>query len=205
MATAWVRALFLLPYTVLALALLLLVIGLRSDAQDLGGEILWGLAALQLLVAYLILLFALRQAVPANAVSPMVWLSLLFLVIVMQTGVAFWTYRYSPLDVPPDRVYLYGLACFSMMFFFGVVPLAITIWLLIRGLPLRPCIAGLLAGFGSGLVAEAVYRTHCSYSHLSHVLPWHGGAVLALGLVGFYCGFLWEKRRIRQYEHNHRP
>jgi hypothetical protein len=205
MSSGWIRALFVLPYFVLALAFLLLVLGLRSDAEELGGEVLWGLAAIQLLAAYSIFTVALRQAVPGNAVGPAGWLSIPLLVIVTQVGVALWTYRCSPLDVPSGRVYTYGLACFSMMTLFGVVPVAMAFWLLARGLPLQPRVAGLLTGLGSGLAAEAVYRMHCSYSHWSHILPWHGGAVLFLGLVGFYCGFLWEKRRLRQYENYHRP
>lgn len=199
MASEWIRALFLLPYALFALVLLLLATGLRPDAQDLGAEVLWGLAALQLLAAYLIFSVAFRQAVPANAVSPMTLLFFPFLVFVMQAGVAYWTYRYSPLEVPSDSVYVYGLACLGMMCLFGAVPLVIAVRLLGRGLPLRPGFAGLVIGLGSGLVADAVYRTHCAYSHWSHILPWHGGAVLLLALVGFGAGILWEKRRLRQY------
>jgi hypothetical protein len=203
MASGWVRALFLVPYALLALVFLLLVFGLRPDAEDVGGEVLWGFAVLQLLAAYSIFIVALRQAVPGSAVGPSAWFSVFLLILVMQVGVALWTYRQSPLDVPSDRVYTYGLACFSMMSLLGFVPAAIAFWLLGRGLPLRPRVAGVLAGLGGGLVAESVYRTHCAYSHWTHILPWHGGAVLLLGLVGFYCGVLWEKRRLRRYEHEH--
>jgi hypothetical protein len=204
LSSGWLRALFVLPYALLALVLLLLVTGLRSDSQDLGLEVLWGLGFLQLLSAYLIFSVALRQAVPGDAVNPKFWLASPALALLVPMVVAIWTYMESPLEIPAERVLGYGLACFSLTSLLGVLPLVIGLWLLSRGLPLRPRVAGLLTGLGGGLLAEAVYRMHCPYSHLSHVLPWHGGAVLLLGLVGFCSGVLWENRRLRQWQDQHR-
>jgi hypothetical protein len=200
LSSGWVRALFLLPYALLTLAVFLFGVGLRSDARALGPAILWGLLILQLLFAYLILFVALRHGVPGNAVSPKMWLGLPLLVLSLQVGVALLTYQYSPLEPPPDRVEQYGLICLGTMSFLGLVPLAVVVWLLSRGFPLQPRVAGLLTGFGSGLVAEALYRTHCPYSNMSHILVWHVGAVLMLGLVGLCCGLYWESRRLRRWE-----
>lgn len=203
LSSGWLRALFVLPYALLALAVLLLALGLRSDSQNLGPGVLWGLGLLQLMAAYMIFHVALQQAVPGDAVSPKVWLASPVLVLVVQAVVAMWTYRNSPLKVPSEQMLAYGMACFSLTSLLGFLPLVIGLWLLSRGLPLRPRVAGLLTGLGGGLLAEAVYRMHCPFSHLSHVLPWHGGAVLMLGLVGFASGVLWETRRLRHWEKQH--
>lgn len=203
LSPGWLRALFVLPYALLALAGVVLVLGLRSDSHSLGLEVLWGLGLLQLLLAYFIFYVALRQAVPGDAVSREVWLASPALVLVTQMVVAMWTYQYSPLEISSEHVLGYGMACFCLTSLLGFLPLVIGLWLLSRGLPLRPRIAGFLAGLGGGLLAEAVYRMHCPYSHLSHVLPWHGGAVLFLGLVGFCSGVWWENRRLRQWENQH--
>ncbi len=195
----WIRSLFVIPYALAGLGVLLLSLGLRRDAQELGPEILWGLAVLEFLAAYLIVFVALRQAVPGNTTSPRVWVGLPLLALALQSGVAWWSYQSSPLPVPPGQTLRYGMACFGLMSVFGLVPLALSLWLLSRGLPLRPRIAGLLAGFGGGLVAEAIYRSHCPYSNLNHVITWHGGAILMLGLMGFCCGVWWESLRARRW------
>ena len=204
LSSGWLRALFILPYAFFALAVLLLALGLRSDSENLGPGVLWGLGFLQLMVAYFIFYIALRQAVPGEAVGPRVWLAFPAIILLVQMVVAMWTYRYSPLEIPSERVLPYGLACFSLTSLFAVVPLVIGLWLLSRGLALRPRVAGLLTGLGGGLLAEAVYRMHCPFSQLTHVLPWHGGAVLMLGLVGFCSGVLWEALRLRRWEEQHR-
>lgn len=205
LSSAWVRVLFLVPYALLALAVLLLVSDLRADAPELGPEILWGLATLQLLVAYLVFSIALRQAVPGDTAGSKPWLGFPALVLGVQFGVAMWTYRYSGLVVPPERVVTYGLVCFGMMAVIGLAPLAGGLLLLSRGLPLKPRLAGLVSGFAAGLLAEAVYRTHCSFSQWSHIVPWHGGAVVLLGLAGFWAGLLWDERRLREWRTRHSP
>jgi hypothetical protein len=81
----------------------------------------------------------------------------------------------------------------------GVVPALTALWLLTRGLPLRPKLAGLFAGLAGGMLAEGVYRLHCGLSHPGHVAPWHTGAVLVIGLLGGVFGLWWERNRIRRF------
>ena len=54
LSSVWLRAVFVWPYALVALGALLIVLGLRSDARNLGPEILWGLGFLQLLFTYLV-------------------------------------------------------------------------------------------------------------------------------------------------------
>jgi hypothetical protein len=204
LSSVWLRAAFVLPYALIALATLLIVLGLRADAGDLSPQVLWGLGSLQLLFAFFVFCIALKHAVPGETVGMRVWLSLPLLALLVITAVAQWTHLVSPMEIPGERVLTYGMACFGLTFLFGLVPLVVGLWLLSRGLTLRPRVAGLLIGLGGGLLAEAVYRMHCPFSNLSHVLPWHGGAVLLLGLMGLFAGIYWETRELRQWERRHR-
>jgi hypothetical protein len=94
--------------------------------------------------------------------------------------------------------------CFWRISMLGVPPVLLVLWLLSRGLPLRPKIAGLLAGIGGGLVSEGVYRLHCGVSHPAHVVGWHTTAVLVMGLLGLLAGMWWERHQLRRWREQSR-
>jgi hypothetical protein len=193
------KAIGILPYALLALATMTLVFGLRRDASELGAWVLWGLGAVQLLVAYGIFLLVVRDTIPGRAARPGIWLAALVAVVGAQLGVAYLTFGRSPLMVPSEREVAIGASCLARMTLVALPVLLLALVVASRGLPLRPRIIGLVSGFASGLVAEAVYRTHCPFSHTSHVLPWHGGAVALLGLIGFFAGAVWGLRQTRMW------
>jgi hypothetical protein len=56
--------------------------------------------------------------------------------------------------------------------------------LLARGLPMRPGIAGSLAGMGAGTAVDGGWRLYCAYSNPTHVIFSHGGAVVVLTVAG---------------------
>ena len=74
----------------------------------------------------------------------------------------------------------------------------VTFWLLLRALPTRAPLAGLLGGAGAGASADGLLHLICPMSDLHHVLVWHTGAVVLLAVGGFLAGTLWERRRSRQ-------
>ena len=74
----------------------------------------------------------------------------------------------------------------------------LTLFLVLRALPLRPCITGLLGGAGAGLVADGINHLLCPVSDLRHVLVWPTGAILVLMTLGWIAGRIWELLRSPQ-------
>ena len=93
----------------------------------------------------------------------------------------------------PDPLTTMGPACFALQAGLGLSALVAAGALILRAAPLRAAGAALLAGAGTGLMAEGVYHLHCPITDLRHVLVWHGGAVAALALVGLLAGRAFER------------
>ena len=81
----------------------------------------------------------------------------------------------------------------------GLLPLAIGLFLVARGLLHRPVLSGLSIGLASGLVAESLYRAHCPYSGFEHMLPWHSGAIVLMSMAGLVAGWVWSRRQTREW------
>lgn len=195
---AWMSALVAAPVALLLLSIVLVVFGLRNDAESIGGWALWGPASLMVGAAYAILMVALVQRAPESTVSRGWWIALPLLAIAVQLGGAYWTFAYS---APPAPATVQTEAmCFWRITALGVPPVLLVLWLLSRGLPLRPKIAGLLGGVGGGLISEGVYRLHCGMSHTAHVITWHTGAILVMGLLGLVAGVWWERHKLHEWQ-----
>ncbi len=194
---AWMSALVAIPVALCLLSLVLVVYGLRNDASLIGGWALWGPASLMVGAAYAVLTLALVQRAPESTVSRLWWIALPLLAIAIQLGGTYWTLAYSG---PPAAVSWQSESmCFGRISALGVPPVILVLWLLSRGLPLRPKVAGLLAGIGGGLVSEGVYRLHCGMSHPAHIVVWHTGAILVMGLFGLIAGMWWERRQLQSW------
>lgn len=61
---------------------------------------------------------------------------------------------------------------------------ALTSVLVLHAFPVRPGVAGLLAGLGGGLMADAGWRLFCHFSDPAHVLGAHLGSVLVVAAAG---------------------
>ena len=195
---AWMSALVAIPVALFLLSLVLVVYGLRSDAAAIGGWALWGPASLMVLASYAVLVLALVQRAPESTVSRMWWVALPLLAIAMQLGGTYWTLAHS--GPPADASWQTEALCFGRISALGVPPVILVLWLLSRGLPLRPKVAGLLAGIGGGLVSESVYRLSCGMSNPAHIVPWHTGAILVMGLFGLIAGMWWERRQLQSWQ-----
>ncbi len=189
----WKTALVALPLVVATLSLVLVYFGLRSDAEAIGPWPLWGPATLMILAAYGALVMALAQRSPETTVSWVWWTALPVAVVGLQLGGAYWTYLQSQ---PPLAGGQSEAMCFWRVSLLGLPSVLIVLWLLSRGFPLRPKVAALTAGTAGGVLAEGIYRLHCGLSHPSHIVTWHTGAVLVMGLLGLLTGLWWERRRL---------
>jgi len=199
--SGWTSALVAIPLTVFLLSLVLVIFGLRTDAPTIGTWALWGPATAMIAVAYGALVLALAQRSPETTVSWLWWTVLPVVAMAFQLAGAYWTYTNSaPLGPVGWRT---EAMCFGRISLLGLPPVLAVLWLLSKGLPLRPRLAGLTAGIGGGLLSEGVYRLHCGVSHPTHIITWHTGAVLVMGIVGLLVGLWWERRRLDAWDSHH--
>lgn len=186
-------------WTCWLLALLLLLpalVGVRFNASELGPWLTWGASAAQLLVGAALVFLALREAIPGFAAPQGVMVAALLAAVVVEVAVALLTHAVCPC---PARGFFGGVACWGSETALGVPALLLTLWLVARAYPLAPARAGLLGGVGAGVAADGVQHLICPISDLRHVLVWHGGALVALGVLGWVVGWVWQRRREQQW------
>ena len=180
----WQRAALALPALVLAFAAAPGVLGLRQDLSSIGPLLAWGGSLAQLVVAAALLAAALREAVPGESVSGTSGRALLATSAALTVILALVTSIVSPEQGGRPETYYDWLFCWRGAVLVGAPVLLLVLVLISRGLVMRPGLAGALAGMVPGTAVDGGWRLYCNYSNPSHVLPSHGGAVLALTLVG---------------------
>ena len=185
----WKRAFWIFPLALLLAVAILAVFHLRTDASNFTPLALYGFILLQVAVCYLLLSAVLRTGVPGS------FLSLSSLALLGITAAAVFLaasrvhYSVSPNLPPGGREISMGAACIAIVGIMGAASLIGGFFLARYGLPLRSGATGLLLGLGSGLAVEAVWRLHCPFTSWSHVLVFHGGAVLILAFAGAVFGY----------------
>lgn len=198
---ASVRALWVALWAALALAGLPVVIGFRADIASLGFALSWGAAVFECIAGLGLVVLALREAVPGSGVTRPVGSAALAAGIAVQVLVAAlsWLQRGMPSGSFPPR----GAHCFPMESTLALPALALTMVLVGRAYAVRPRWAGVLGGAGAGVVTDGIWHLICPFADLSHVLVWHGGAVLALAALGWIVGTAVEVVRRRALSSRH--
>jgi hypothetical protein len=190
------RAFEVALWGVLALLLAPTVFGVRHDAAVLGIMLTWGAAVLEAAAGVLVVVLALREAIPGSGIGRGRALAALAGGVAVQSAVALLTWMGGP-AAPEALVHHSGATCFAMQGALALPALALTIVLVLRALPVRPPWAGALAGLGAGLLADAAWHLVCPLCDLHHLLVWHGAATAALVVAGWLSGVAWERRRVR--------
>lgn len=183
---AWVRARWVAIWAALAMAVLPLGMGMRADVVSLGFALSWGGAVLECITGLGLVVLALREAVPGSGVTRPVGSAALAAgaAVLILLAVLSWLRRGVPVgSFPPE-----GAHCFPMESTLALPALALTMVLVGRAYAVRPRWAGVLGGAGAGVVTDGIWHLVCPYAQLSHVLVWHGGAVLALATLGWLLG-----------------
>jgi hypothetical protein len=184
----WKRTLLLVPAAALAFAAAPGVLGIRSDVITIGALLSWGGSLVQLGVAVALIAAAMREAVPGEAVAGSTARLLLVAGLASIALLALATNIVSPEHRERAETFADWLLCWRGVVLAGLPLLLVLLVLVARGLPMRPALAGALAGMGAGAAVDGGWRLYCNYSNPSHVLSSHGGAVLALTLLGLLAG-----------------
>ncbi|MBP7677248.1 MAG: DUF1109 family protein [Thermoanaerobaculia bacterium] len=182
------RALALLAWAPLAAAFVLALRGLRPDAAELGLLLTWGVVLAEVSAGAGLVALALAEAVPARGPGRPAALLALGGAAALFVALAAATRRASRGMEVDDPLVSFGPACAGMQGLIGLTAFAVAALLVLRAAPMRARLAGLLAGAGTGFLAEGVYHLDCPITHLSHVLVWHGSAILLLALLGLAFG-----------------
>lgn len=197
----WQRAALLAPAVLLAAAAAPAVLGVRFDLAQLGPWLAWGGSAVELAFAVMLIAASLREAVPAQMVPRSTAAWLLAAAAATTAVLAVTTNIVSPEPQVRDETFRSWAFCWQGAVLVGAPLLLAILVFIVRGLPARPALAGALAGMGAGAAVDGGWRLYCSYSAPAHVLPSHGGAVLALTLVGVLAGTIVRaagNRRVRR-------
>jgi hypothetical protein len=189
------RSILLVPWTLLALATFWSKFGFRPDLPQLGTVLAWGLSIAQLLLALMVAVSSLKESTPGSGLPrATLWACALGAFGFHLAGLAL-AFHQSPFPAPPSLVAVELKACLYYEFLIAAPLLLIGLWLLGRGLPLRPATAGALAGLAAGLLADSSWRLICPFTFPSHVLPSHTGPILGMVVLGAGLGALIDRLR----------
>lgn len=198
MASPARRALVLLAWAPVTVALVLAIAPTRPDTAELGWLFSWGVVLAELVAGAGLVTLALGEAVPGRGAGRQAGLgalagaALLFVVLAVLV-------RGASAGAPvPNPLLTRGPACLFLTGLVGFTGLAVAAVRILRSDPLRASSSGLLAGAGTGLMAEGVYHLDCPVTHLAHVLVWHGAAIVLLAVLGLASGLALESLELRK-------
>ena len=78
--------------------------------------------------------------------------------------------------------------CLLCITFFSGIPLAVLIWALRKGAPIRLRVCGAIAGIVAGGLGTAAYALACMSDTIPFIAIWYGAAIAICALVGVQVG-----------------
>jgi hypothetical protein len=178
-----IRALAVTPFAMLALLAAPSYFTVREDAATLGWLFTWGASLVQVTAGFMLIAAALRESVPGRSWTPAQLALWIIAPLLLVIGVTFASASVSAL--PLGRGWWgVGVVCLGGSAAMALPIVALAGVLAMRAYPTRPVIAGLLAGLGAGLMADAGWRIFCHYGEPAHVLSAHLGGVLIAAAAG---------------------
>jgi len=190
------RAVVVALLAVIAAIVLLSIHGARQDLPSLASPMFLGMLAARIAAGSFLIFVALRDAMPAGRAGPAAvstalaaGVAVLFLLPPVYASI---------LVLDSSRIHVGSGFCYALVLGTAAVPFVIVYWLITRAYPLSPLRAGLLAGLGSGVLAEAAQFVACSNARPAHTMLFHGGGALTVALAGLLGGLALSLRRRRE-------
>ena len=191
----WVRAVRFAPVGLLLFLGLPVLWGFRSNLAALGSELAWGVSGLQVIVGLAIVGLGLRESVPGRELRRTALLATAAGTALLLASATLLTAAIAPAVEPAQVRWRYLWECFYMAVVPGALVVAAAVVLVARARPVRPAVAGALCGLGPALIGDAGARLFCWVSSPLHVLVSHGGAIVALTLLGAAAAAAYESSR----------
>ncbi len=193
----WRRTLAVVIVAVALLAAVVATHALRPDLETLSMWLGWGATVVEIIVGIALIGLALRESVPGQAIPRLTVALAVAAGLAVNVLVAIATWVGSGGGGMPGMP-VCGATCMRTETWIAIPAVLVTLILVLRALPLRPCVVGLLGGAGAGLMADGINHLLCPVSDLRHVLVWHTGAILCLMAAGWLAGKTWEFLRSRK-------
>ena len=194
----WRRALLVVVVTGTVAALALAMIPVRSDMDQIPGWLGWGCSFLELAMGLFLVCLALREAVPGSGTPTGAATGFLAAGMLLQMLVGIATWLHSPGEQINGDGVARGVGCLMHDSTMALPTFVVTAWLIVRALPLRAPMAGMLGGAGAAISADAIIHLLCPFSSPAHVLVWHTGVIVLFMVLGWTAGKLWEALRWRR-------
>ena len=179
-----VRAAWLLPIAMLLLVSAGLMLGIRRDADRLGWALTWGASALEMTLGLGLIAASLREAVPGTTLSRRALALCFGSALGATAAITALTWFVSPIRLFQDPTLFVWRVCVAGTIAGALPPLVVAGWLVARGLPVRPRLAGALYGLGAGLLSDAGWRIFCHFSDPGHVFGAHMLGIAITTLLG---------------------
>lgn len=186
------RVLVVAPVAVLLLAAAPLVFEFR-DLHALGWTWSWGASSTQAIAGLALIAIALRDAVPGRRMPTGLIAASVGTTVLLFTVITAASWGASPMSAA-DQSRVVGAVCLVSSAITALPAVALSAVLVARAFPLRPGLAGSIAGLGSGVLADAGWRLFCHYSEPGHVVAAHLGAVGCATLAGAVITSAFTKR-----------
>ncbi len=153
------------------------------DLVALGWSWSWGASLAQGVAGLTLIGLALKEAVPGRRVETPAVAALAIGAVLLFAAVTAGAWYASPFAI---RHHWFEVAamCLAMSAATSLPAVTLSAVLIVRAFPLRPVLAGTIAGLGSGLLADAGWRLFCHYSEPGHVIAAHLGAVTLATVAG---------------------
>jgi hypothetical protein len=184
LAPPLVRVAAVAPIALFLLVGAALVFGVRGDALRLGWILTWGASSVEMTLGLTLVAAALREAVPGTTLSRRALTATFAAAMVAIVAITWLTWSASPTRIVRDPGAFIWRVCVGGTTVSALPALFLSGWLVARGFPLRPRLAGALYGLGAGLMADAGWRIFCHFSEPAHVFGTHTLAVGITTIVG---------------------
>jgi hypothetical protein len=173
---------------VLAAVLFAVTLGPRPDIATVAGEPRFAFKiVLTLLLAATSFGLGLRLAHPADGAKPW-WLALAVVPFLLAIAVLTELSVLPAASWPEETVGSNAELCLASIPLLAAPVLMTMLVALRRGAPLRPGIAGAVAGLCAGGLGAALYATHCIDDSPLFVAVWYSLAIAVVSLVGAVAG-----------------
>jgi len=159
----------------------------------------WIPSAVGLVAAAGLLGLALADTVPARRPSLAALAAAAVAAGGLQLAVSWASFARSPVTAAAGRETDLWRACSSLELALALPVALAAAALARRGLVGRPWRLAAAGGLGAGLAGDALWRLHCPYSDLAHVLTAHSGAVLATAVLTLAAAAVWDRARLRAW------
>jgi hypothetical protein len=187
-ALEWRLAGAVLAGFAVAAAFFAVMLGPREDFAEVLGEPRFAFKLLlTLLLAAVSLGLGMRLARPAAGARP--WsLALAAVLVVLALAVLIELIVVPPASWPEELIGSNAELCLASIPLLALPILVAMLAMLRRGAPLRPGLAGAVAGLCAGALGAALYATHCIDDSPLFVAAWYSLAVAIVAIVGALAG-----------------